>query len=83
MKRSCKYFQGVWLGAFFLCLLLTVWTGEKNNAFAAAAPSISQRIAYVPQGKKLRLRVRNVHSGRIVWASNNRYIARGSRSGAV
>ena len=45
MKWSCKCFQGVWLGAFFLCLLLTVWTGEKNNAFAAAAPSISQRIA--------------------------------------
>jgi L,D-peptidoglycan transpeptidase YkuD (ErfK/YbiS/YcfS/YnhG family) len=83
MKRSCKYFQGVWLGAFFLCLLLTVWTGEKNNAFAAAAPSISQRIAYVPQGKKLRLRVRNVHSGRIVWASNNRNIARVSRKGVV
>ncbi|HCG58732.1 MAG TPA: hypothetical protein DEV97_01840, partial [Lachnospiraceae bacterium] len=71
MKWSCKCFQGVWLGVFFLCLLLTVWTGEKNNAFAAAAPSISQRIAYVPQGKKLHLRVRNVHSGRIVWASSN------------
>ena len=49
MKRSCKYFQGVWLGAFFLCLLLTAWAGEKNNVFAAAVPSISQRTAYVPQ----------------------------------
>ncbi len=83
MKWSCKCFQGIWLGAFFLCLLLTVWTGGKNNAFAAAAPSISQRIAYVPQGKKLRLRVRNVHSGRIVWASSNRNIARVSRKGVV
>ncbi|MSS14399.1 L,D-transpeptidase family protein [Lachnospiraceae bacterium Oil+RF-744-WCA-WT-11] len=83
MKRSCKCFQRIWLGAFFLCLLLTVWTGEKNNAFAAATPSISQRIAYVPQGKKLRLRVRNVHSGRIVWASSNRNIARVSRKGVV
>ena len=83
MKWSCKCFQGVWLGAFFLCLLLTVWTGEKNNAFAAAAPSISQRTAYVPQGKKLHLRVRNVHSDRIVWASSNRNIARVSRKGVV
>ena len=82
-NQGKKRFQGVWLGAFFLCLLLTVWTGEKNNAFAAAAPSISQRTAYVPQGKKLHLRVRNVHSDRIVWASSNRNIARVSRKGVV
>lgn len=82
MKKTKK--KGIRSLAILLVLVLTLGFSPVTNVEAKAAPRLNYKKVTLVQGKKKRLKVRNLRSGRKVkWYSTKKSVATVNRKGIV